>query len=136
MTIALVLLLVPAHSALAKDPPQVDLLLLPPQTGVGDLAAAGFSPGLMSAGLGTVPPEQTYLDIGQGNRVFDSLYDSELPPLDRRCSAWPAVLARADSAPADIIPGLLQMKLREAGVAVRVGGGASCTFSAPPIAEI
>ena len=29
----------------------------------------------MSAGLGTVPAEQTYLDIGQGNRVFDSLYD-------------------------------------------------------------
>ena len=43
----------------------------------------GFSPGLMSAGLGTVPAEQTYLDIGQGNRVFDSLYDDELPPSAR-----------------------------------------------------
>ena len=38
----------------------------------------------MSAGLGTVPAEQTYLDISQGNRVFDSLYDSDLPQLERR----------------------------------------------------
>ena len=38
-----------------------------------------MSPGLLSAGLGSVPAEQTYLDITQGNRVFDSLYDSELP---------------------------------------------------------
>ena len=38
-----------------------------------------MSPGLMSAGLGAVPAEQTYLDITQGNRVFDSLYDAELP---------------------------------------------------------
>jgi len=33
----------------------------------------------MSAGLGTVPAQQTYLDVGQGNRIFDSLYDTELP---------------------------------------------------------
>jgi hypothetical protein len=85
----------------------------------------------MSAGLGSVPAEQTYLDITQGNRVFDSLYDSALPPLGRDCSAWPAVVRRAESAPADIVPGLLQTTLREAGTVVRVGGGASCTFSAP-----
>jgi hypothetical protein len=84
----------------------------------------------MSAGLGSVPAEQTYLDITQGNRVFDSLYDSELPPLGRDCSAWGAVVERADSAPADIVPGLLQSTLEAAGAAVRVGGGASCTFSA------
>ena len=45
----------------------------------------------MSAGLGTVTPQQTYLDIGAGNRVFNSLYDGELPPAsgrDRRCHAW------------------------------------------------
>ena len=86
---------------------------------------------LLSAGLGSVPAEQTYLYITQGNRVFDSLYDTDLPPLGRDCSAWPAVLSRAGSAPADIVPGLLQSTLRAAGVEVRVGGGASCTFSAP-----
>jgi hypothetical protein len=85
--------------------------------------------------LGSVPAEQTYLDITQGNRVFDSLYDSELPALGRDCSAWNAVLSRADSAPADIAPGLLASTLRRAGVAVRVGGGASCTFSAPPFSD-
>ena len=107
------------------------MVLLPRGTSVGELAAAGLSPGLLSAGLGAVPAEQTYLDITQGNRVFDSLYDSELLALGRDCSAWNAVLSRADSAPADIAPGLLASSLRRAGVAVRVGGGASCTFSAP-----
>jgi hypothetical protein len=81
--------------------------------------------------MGSVPAEQTYLDITQGNRVFDSLYDTQLPPLGQDCSAWNAVVARAESAPADIVPGLLSATLRTAGVGVRVGGGASCTFSAP-----
>ena len=37
--------------------------------------------GLLSAGIGTVPPAQTYLDIGQGARLDQSLYDEPLPPL-------------------------------------------------------
>jgi len=87
----------------------------------------------MSAGLGSVPAEQTYLDITQGNRVFDSLYDEELPATSRLCSPawWRAVEERAESAPADIVPGLLASTLESAGVRVRVGGGASCTFSRP-----
>jgi hypothetical protein len=87
----------------------------------------------MSAGMGSVPAEQTYLDITQGNRVFDLLYDSELPKrrAGESCSSWwRAVVERADSAPADIAPGLLTSALTEAGVSVRVGAGASCTFSA------
>jgi hypothetical protein len=70
----------------------------------------------MSAGLGTVPAEQTYLDVGQGNRVFDSLYDRPLP--ERRGDAarwWREVVERADSAPADVVPGLLSATLEEAG---------------------
>src|ERR1700749_4624833 len=70
---------------------QVDLVAVPPRTTVAELARSGFSPGLMSAGLGTVSPEQTYLDIGAGNRVFNSLYDHQLPPLPQRtspCHAW------------------------------------------------
>ncbi len=93
-----------------------------------------MSPGLLSAGLGSVPAAQTYLDISQGNRVFDSLYDEELPGT-RVCSPtwWKAVEERADSAPADIVPGLLAITLETAGVEVRVGGGASCTFSSPAL---
>jgi hypothetical protein len=72
----------------------------------------------MSAGLGRVPAEQTYLDIGQGNRVFDSLYDAELSravvPLNRPVTD-PALLRRAESAPAEIAPGLLARTLARAG---------------------
>ena len=104
---------------------------MPGGTSVSDLAQAGLSPGLLSAGMGSVPAEQTYLDITQGNRVFESLYDTDLPALGRDCSAWGAVVDRADSAPADIVPGLLASTLRSSGVEVRVGGGAPCTFSSP-----
>ena len=77
-----------------------------------------MSPGLMSAGLGSVSAEQTYLDITQGNRVFDSLYDDELPKgrvLLNRPVTDPALLGRAESAPADIVPGLLAQALGRAG---------------------
>lgn len=97
------------------------------------IAAAGLSPGLMSAGLGTVPPQQTYLDLSQGNRVFNSLYDSDLPDLAGDCpSWWTSVLQRAESAPADIVPGLLTSSLQAAALGVRARGGASCFFSPHP----
>lgn len=93
------------------------LLWLPPGTTVAQLAGAGFSPGLMSAGLGTVPAQQTYLDIGQGNRVFDSLYDEPLPPFAGNSSAWrEEVTKRAETAPAEIVPFLLGTTLDDSGV--------------------
>lgn len=109
------------------------LVLLPRATGVAELARDGMAVGLLSAGLGSVPAEQTYLDVTQGNRVFDSLYDEPLPPASRLCSPawWRAVKERADSPPANIVPGLLSSTLESAGVRVRVGGGASCAFSRP-----
>ena len=94
---------------------------MPPGTTVAELAAAGFAPGIMSAGLGTVPAEQTYLDVGQGNRVFDSLYDQPLP--EHRGDAarwWREVVERAESAPADIVPGLLASTLRKADQEARL----------------
>jgi hypothetical protein len=115
-TIALALLLALAPAAAAKEPSPVQLVLLPAGTKVDELAAAGYSPGLMSAGLGTVPPEQTFLDITQGNRVFDSLYDEDLPPYGKdRAAWWRAARERADTAPADIVPGLLTATLKRAG---------------------
>jgi len=89
------------------------LAWLPSTTTVADLADAGFSPGVMSAGLGTVPPMQTYLDLSQGNRVFDSLYDRPLPEHEKGADWLREVTERAESAPAEIEPFLLQKTLRE-----------------------
>jgi hypothetical protein len=98
----------------------VVLAWLPSNTTVAQLASAGLSPGVMSAGLGAVPPQQTYLDVGQGNRVFDSLYDSPLPKRRGNPSRWwREVVERAASAPAEIEPGLLQATLAAAGLRFR-----------------
>lgn len=66
-----------------------------------------------------MPAQQTYLDISQGNRVFDSLYDSKLPSDIGGGICGPpysqAVVERAESAPADIVPGLLASTLERSG---------------------
>jgi len=104
----------------AAQDQRVVLAWLPSDTTVAELAAAGFSPGVMSAGLGAVSPTQTYLDVGQGSRVFNSLYDAPLPELEGdRARWWRAVVERAESAPADVIPGLLYSTLEEAGASPR-----------------
>jgi hypothetical protein len=90
----------------------------------------------MSAGLGTVSPEQTYLDIGQGNRVFDSLYDRDLPAIGEICGTWrKAVGERAESAPADIAPFLLNREARSHGAAVFWLGDVACAFGGFPGGE-
>jgi hypothetical protein len=135
-TIALVLLLVLAPAADAARPDRVSVVIWPADTSLRDLAAAGFSPGLMSTGLGTVPPDQTYLDIGQGNRVFDSLYDGDLPTIGEDCEAWrKAVEERAESAPADIVPFLLNREARSHGAAVFWLGDVACAFGGFPGGE-
>ena len=100
-------------------PPNVIVMVLPSDTTVGQLAAAGLSPGLMSTGIGDVMQEQTYLDISQGNRVDDSLYDRPLPPLRSflyRVPDWQHIVQRANSAPAEIVPGLLASSLQSGGI--------------------
>ncbi len=99
--------------------------ILPAGTSVAALSKVpGISPGLMSAGLGSVPAAQTYLDISQGNRVFDSLYDSDLPRDVGGGICGPgyskAVVERAESAPAEIVPGLLAATLAARGKACTV----------------
>ncbi len=104
-----------------QDPhTRVVVALLPKGTGVDELARVpGMAPGLLSAGLGSVPAGQTYLDVSQGNRVFDSLYDEKLPRDIGGGICGPAysraVVERAESAPADIVPGLLASTLEKAG---------------------
>lgn len=109
---------------------------MPPGTTVDQLARAGLSPGLMSAGLGTVPPAQTYLDITQGNRVFDSLYDEDLPSVGKECWRWREdVEGRAESAPADISPFLLNGELRSHGIALFWWGRGLCALGGYPGGE-
>jgi hypothetical protein len=116
VTIALALCLIAAPSQAAVQKDRVVLAWLPSEATVADLAEAGLSPGLMSAGLGTVPAQQTYLDVGQGNRVFNSLYDDPLPEMTGDYSRWwREVVERAESAPADIVPGLLSSTLATTG---------------------
>lgn len=69
--------------------------------------------GLVSAGVGQVPAKQTYLDVSQGNRIDPALYDG--PPV----GDWAQLRARAEEAPADLVPGLLGSTLKRAGVAVQ-----------------
>jgi hypothetical protein len=123
MTIALAAVLLAPAAASAR----VTLVWATGGTMPSDLAEAGLSPGLMSAGLGAVRAEQTYLDITQGNRVFDSLYKESLPealaplpvPLNRPVSE--VFVERAETAPAEIEPGLLAATLAEAGETLTVG---------------
>jgi hypothetical protein len=125
------LLLGPSLAGAQDSPssdPRVVIALLPHGTTVGQLASGADAIGILSAGLGSVPIDQTFLDISQGNRVSETLYDGELPPLEVRGGRvgpplWARAVERADSAPAEIVPGLLGSTLAEAGVAVRTAPG-------------
>jgi hypothetical protein len=110
-----------------SDPPQVTIALMPAHTTPAELAGVpGMAIGLMSAGIGNIPAEQTYLDIGQGARIPSSLYDEPLPPVRARASraggatiparAWEVIRRRAAGAPADLEPGLLGSTLAAGGV--------------------
>jgi hypothetical protein len=116
--------------------PAVTLDFVPASTTVGDLAKAGFSPGLLGAGLGSVPADQTYLDIGAGNRTFSSLYEDKLPPrpaAESGCRAWfREAVARAETAPDEIEPGLLVERLEAGGTGVFGAGAAACPLGIPP----
>jgi hypothetical protein len=122
-------------AALARFP-QVDLVWVPPTTSVAELADAGFSPGLMSAGLGTVTPTQTYLDVGAGNRAFNSLYEGELAPAPEAeldCGRWlRTAVARAETAPDEIEPGLLVERLGKGGVGTLGQGPSACPLGIKP----
>jgi len=122
------LLVVTAPAARAAEPTgpaeRVILAVLPYGTTVEDIAERPeFAPGLVSAGLGAVPVAQTFLDIGQGNRTNQSLYDGELPRIYIRGGRvprrlWGRIVNRADGTPAKLVPGLLSTTLQEAGIPV------------------
>jgi hypothetical protein len=94
--------------------------VLPSDTTVTDLARVdGMAVGAMSTSIGDAPTEQTYLDISQGTRIDDVLYDRPLPQLGSpflRVPRWSQIVQRADAAPADIFPGLLGSTLLDSGI--------------------
>ncbi|MGH2978858.1 MAG: hypothetical protein ACRDLQ_04390 [Solirubrobacterales bacterium] len=100
----------PGPQPLAK-PPALERLAQAP-----GLEAFGF----MSAIQGSYAPEQTFLDMSAGARTTTSLYDTEVPTdlrltSDGRISSWRAIVERAATAPADVVPGLLASTVRAAG---------------------
>jgi hypothetical protein len=107
-------------AAPAAAAPRVIVGVLPPDTTATELARVnGMAVGLMSTGIGQVSPDQTYLDISQGNRIDDALYDRPLPHVSRsylRVPRWSGIVRRAAAAPADIVPGLLGSSLVDAGI--------------------
>jgi hypothetical protein len=99
---------------------------LPSTTTIGRIAGIdGLAPGLMSSGIGGgVPAAQTYLDMTQGARVFNHFYDENLPPVLLTESGvdppvWKEIVERAESAPDEIVPGLLAQTLEDADVPVQ-----------------
>jgi hypothetical protein len=113
----------------ARVAPQVMIALLPSGTPPEALERfPAIAPGLLSAGIGDVPSEQTYLDVTQGSRIDDDLYDDPLPsvtPTGFRVPRWRRIVERAESAPADLVPGLLAAALKSDGktiaAAMRLG---------------
>lgn len=115
----------PGEGAANGAPPDasgasVTVAILPRGTEPEDLGAVeGISPGLLSAGLSGVSATQTFLDISAGNRLFTSLYPGDDPLViraEKRVRDWDEIVARAEGAPAEIVPGLLASALAENGV--------------------
>jgi hypothetical protein len=128
--LALAVIALCAPSASGQQPStsgtRVVVAALPGDADLDALARVdGLAVGLLGTGIGLVPPEQTFLDISQGNRVSTSIYDGELPPLQPSVgqripeSVWDEVVERADDASRRLIPGLLATTLEEAGIPLR-----------------
>jgi hypothetical protein len=132
--VVLAVALLAAPSAHAKQQPWVTIAVLPHHVTVGQLASIrGMGVGVLSAGIGDVSADQTYLDVSQGARTPSSLYDRPLPRIEPRIGSgsgkvpapqWRSIQERADSAPADLVPGLLGTALADAHVVVRATRGA------------
>jgi hypothetical protein len=132
----MVVVLLTAGVARAATPPMVTIAIVPKGTTPAQLGrVSGMGVGLMSAGIGRVPPGQTFLDIGQGARINPSLYDQSLPPIHTRPGVpggptrippriWELVQRRAADVPADLVPGLLGSALAAGGVPVHAGPSA------------
>jgi len=90
---------------------QVTIIVLPEGTSPKDLAGLDHAAvGLMNPGLGDVSAQQTWLDVSQGARAFDTAYDTPLGkvyPSGESVHGWEKVRKRAKSSESPVIPGLL-----------------------------
>jgi len=90
-----------------------------------------FALGLVSATQGRSSPEQMVLDLSAGSRTSRAVYTPEEPPLLELVRGgdasgfvfgWNQALERAESAPAEIMPGLLASQLRDGAAYAGVAG--------------
>lgn len=86
----------------------------------------GSAVGLLNPGLGDVPANQTWLDVSQGSRAFDSAYDTALNTLvitPEKVFPWEKIRKRARLASPDLRPGLLATTLAVAGLETAIASG-------------
>lgn len=121
-----------AERFVPRDPGQARILALPAGTSPEALAQLDrVAVGLMSPGLGEVSAQQTWLDVSQGARLFDTSYDTPLETLSLEPGSvpgWGKVMRRARSAQNPVVPGLLASLLARHGlraVADRAAGDAA-----------
>lgn len=99
---------------------QVTIIVLPQGVVPEDLEGLdGAALGLMNPGLGEVSAQQTWLDVSQGARAFDTTYDTPLErvyPGGEIAVGWEKVLRRAASTETTVIPGLMATVLARNGL--------------------
>ncbi|MBN8866234.1 MAG: hypothetical protein J0H98_01650 [Solirubrobacterales bacterium] len=109
-----------ASAAPETSPPQVMIVVLPEGTTPNDLTDLDHTAiGLMNPGLGDVSAQQTWLDVSQGARAFDTVYDKALDklyPSGGSTVGWEKAVDRAKSAENTLIPGLLATDLARHGI--------------------
>ncbi len=111
---------------------QVTIAVLPAGTSPRDLSGLDHAAiGLLNPGLGDVSADQTWLDVSQGSRAFDTAYDTPLDVVSSEGEfvlGWEKVQKRAKSADNPVVPGLLASVLARNGlnaVAADSAGAAS-----------
>ncbi len=138
LALALALLLAAPAAPAHADDPRVVLAFLPeggddnPEPVLDRLAArTRFAIGLVSATQGRSSPEQMVLDLSAGSRTSRAVYDpTEPPPLELVAGGdgsgfvfgWNKALQRAQSAPAEIVPGLLAEEIPDGAAYAGVAG--------------
>ena len=99
---------------------QVTIVVLPSGTLPEDMTSLeGAAIGLMNPGLGEVAAQQTWLDVSQGARTFDTSYDTALDrvfPAGESAIGWEKAVTRASSAEPPVFPGLLASVLSRNGL--------------------
>lgn len=121
----------PAKQPRSKDQLPIGVPLRERATVLARLAARPtLSIGFVGSTQGTYAPLQALLDITQGTRASLSTYSPDDPPpivplklsLGAYLLGWSAVVRRADSAPAEIEPGLLASSIPGGGAYIGLAG--------------